>query len=217
MPGMKDMLELSFHLPEVAFDAGDTVAKAHATDGAIWLRASGALQVRNGTLVVDAITPPRGLIGEISVPLDTAYAATVEATASSVLRLAADGLALPVGDPSGGQWQTRQSARPSGPSHHGQMPIRVSSVRSESPARASGPVRSWWPELITTRPAACRSASWRRTTTDCAFSGSDEPMSSGSPAITTRSQGRAARTRQSSWRKVWCKSETRRMRTGPFG
>jgi len=54
-------------------------------------------------------------------------------------------------------------------------------------------------------------------TTDCAFSGTDELMSSGSPAITTRSQDGAARTSQSSWGKVKGKSETRRMRTGPLG
>jgi len=35
----------------------------------------------------------------------------VEATAPRVLRHAVDGRALLVGDPSGGQWQTRQPAR----------------------------------------------------------------------------------------------------------
>jgi len=72
MADMKDVLELSLHLPEVVFDVGDKVVREHATDGAIWVLVSGALQVRKGTVVVNTITQPGALIGEISVLLDTA-------------------------------------------------------------------------------------------------------------------------------------------------
>jgi CRP-like cAMP-binding protein len=99
MAGMKDMLELSAHLPEVAFAPGDTVVREGSTDGAIWVLVSGALQVRKGAVLVNTITRPGALIGEVSVLLDTAYGATVEATAPSVLRLAADGRALLAADP----------------------------------------------------------------------------------------------------------------------
>ena len=60
---------------------------------------TGALEVRKGDVLVNAINLPGALVGEISVLLGTAYSATVAATAPSVLRYAADGHALLAGDP----------------------------------------------------------------------------------------------------------------------
>lgn len=93
------MLSLSAHLPEVAFAPGETVVREGATDGGIWVFVSGALQVRKGQAVVNAITEPGALVGEISVLLDSPSSATVEATEPSVLRYAADGKALLASDP----------------------------------------------------------------------------------------------------------------------
>jgi CRP-like cAMP-binding protein len=59
--------------------------------GAIWILVSGALQVRKGDIVVNTITQPGAIIGEISVLLGTEHGATVEATEPSRLRHAADG------------------------------------------------------------------------------------------------------------------------------
>ena len=96
---MKDMLTLSAHLPEIEFAAGDIVVREGGTAGALWVLVSGALQVRKGTVLVNRITRPGALIGEISVLLGTAYSASVEATGRSVVRYAADGQALLASDP----------------------------------------------------------------------------------------------------------------------
>ncbi len=80
------MLTLSAGLPEVGFEAGDTVVREGAAGGGMWVLVSGALQVRKGQVPVNRITQPGALVGEISVLLDSAYSATVEATERSVLR-----------------------------------------------------------------------------------------------------------------------------------
>ena len=96
---MTDMLSLSSHLPEIELAAGETVvAEGHAAGG-LWVLVSGALEVRKGAVLVNTITRPGALIGEISVLLDSVYSATVRATEGSVLRHAADGQALLASDP----------------------------------------------------------------------------------------------------------------------
>jgi CRP/FNR family cyclic AMP-dependent transcriptional regulator len=96
---MKDMLSLSVGLPERAFARGETVVHEGDAFGGMWVLVSGALQVRKGEVLVNTITRPGALVGEISVLLDTPYSATVEATEASVLRHAADGRALLQSDP----------------------------------------------------------------------------------------------------------------------
>jgi len=97
---MTDMLSLSSHLPEIELAAGDTVVHEGRTAGGLWVLVSGALEVRKGDVLVNTITRPGALIGEISVLLDTVYSATVRATGRTVLRHAADGQALLASDPS---------------------------------------------------------------------------------------------------------------------
>ena len=96
---MKDMLSLSAHLPEIEFAPGNAVVHEGDTDGGIWVLVSGALQVRKGNEVVNTVTEPGALVGEVSVLLGSASSATVEATEHSVLRYAADGPALLSSDP----------------------------------------------------------------------------------------------------------------------
>src|SRR5215203_3403967 len=96
---MSDMLALSAALPEVAFGAGDVVIREGGSAGALWILVSGALKVTKGGVVVNSITRPGALVGEIAVLLDTVNSATVEATQASVLRHAADGTALLASDP----------------------------------------------------------------------------------------------------------------------
>lgn len=96
---MNRMLALSAHLPEIAFAPGDTVVQEGGAASAIWVLVSGALQVRKGGVLVNTITRPGALIGEVSVLLGAASSATVEATEPSVLRYAADGQALLSSDP----------------------------------------------------------------------------------------------------------------------
>ncbi|MCE9658924.1 MAG: cyclic nucleotide-binding domain-containing protein [Burkholderiales bacterium] len=96
---MQDMLALSASLPVVEFAAGDVVVREGGSSGGLWILVSGALQVRKGAVVVNTVTRPGALIGEIALLLDTANSATVEATEASVLRHAADGRALLASDP----------------------------------------------------------------------------------------------------------------------
>lgn len=96
---MKNILERCGHLPVVHFAAGETVVREGAASQGLWILVSGALQVRKGAVLVNAVKRPGSLIGEISVLLNSTYGATVEATEPSVLHHAADGQAFLSSDP----------------------------------------------------------------------------------------------------------------------
>jgi CRP-like cAMP-binding protein len=96
---MIDLLALTASLPEVEFAPGEIVVEEGGAGGAIWILVSGALRVRKGDVVVNAITRPGALVGEVSVLLHSGYSATVEATERSVLRHAMDGRRLLQSDP----------------------------------------------------------------------------------------------------------------------
>ena len=96
---MYDMLALSATLPEVEFAAGEILVSEGGAAGPIWILVSGALEVRKGAVVVNTITHPGSMVGEISVLLVTVHGATVAATDASVLRYAADGHAFLASDP----------------------------------------------------------------------------------------------------------------------
>ena len=96
---MSDMLALSATLPAVEFVAGEVVIEEGGSAGALWILVSGALQVRKGEVVINTVTRPGALIGEIAVLLETVNSATVVATRPSVLRQAVDGRALLASDP----------------------------------------------------------------------------------------------------------------------
>jgi CRP-like cAMP-binding protein len=91
---MSEMLALSAHLPQQLFEAGDVVVREGAAAGSIWVLVSGALLVRKAGMVVNTITRPGAIVGEVSALLGSPYGATVEATEHSVLRHATDGQAL---------------------------------------------------------------------------------------------------------------------------
>jgi CRP-like cAMP-binding protein len=95
---MKDMLTLSAHLPEIAFAPGEVVVREGGAAGPIWVLISGALQVRKGKVLVNKVTQPGALVGEISLLLNSTFSATVEAAEPSVMRFAADGRAFLASD-----------------------------------------------------------------------------------------------------------------------
>jgi CRP-like cAMP-binding protein len=95
---MTDLLAFCGDLPEVVVEPGTVVVREGDAGGGIWILEDGALQVRKGDTLVNAIDRPGAVIGEISVLLGTPYGATVEATAPSRLRRAVDGAAF-LGDP----------------------------------------------------------------------------------------------------------------------
>ena len=91
---MKTMLELTTHLPELAFGPGQTILVEGESGTGVWVLVSGALEVRKGGVVVNTITEPGAMVGEMSTLLDTGFTATVTTAEHSVLRHAADGEAL---------------------------------------------------------------------------------------------------------------------------
>jgi CRP/FNR family transcriptional regulator, cyclic AMP receptor protein len=99
MAAMHDMLALSASLPAVEFAPGEIVVEEGGSSGALWILVSGALRVRKGAVVVNTVTRPGALIGEIALLLEGVNGATVEATEASVLRHAPDGKALLGSDP----------------------------------------------------------------------------------------------------------------------
>ncbi|HWH85067.1 MAG TPA: cyclic nucleotide-binding domain-containing protein [Burkholderiaceae bacterium] len=96
---MTDLLQASQHLPEIAFEPGATIVAEGTAAGGIFVLVSGALRVLKGDVLVNTITRPGALVGEVSVLLGSAHSATVEATERSVLRHAEDGRALLTSDP----------------------------------------------------------------------------------------------------------------------
>ena len=93
------MLEQSSHLPEVEFAPGAVVVQEGGAAGGIWILVSGVLQVRKSGVLVNSISRPGALVGEMSLLLNGPHSATVEATPHCVMRYAADGNALLSSDP----------------------------------------------------------------------------------------------------------------------
>jgi CRP/FNR family cyclic AMP-dependent transcriptional regulator len=91
---MDDMLQLTAHLPERHCAVGDVVVAEGGPGGSLWVLVSGRLDVSRQGVVVNAVTRPGALIGEVSTLLGRSYGATVRAAVPSVLRHAADGAAL---------------------------------------------------------------------------------------------------------------------------
>ncbi len=87
------------HLPQVALAPGEVLVREGDSNGGLWILQSGALQVHKGTVLVNTVTQPGALIGEVSALLGTPYSATVRASVPSVLRHAADAQVLLAGDP----------------------------------------------------------------------------------------------------------------------
>jgi len=96
---MTDMLARSAHLPEVDLAAGDHVVTEGGTGGELWILVAGSLTVSKAGEVVNTISSPGALVGEISVLLHAEHGATVAAAEPSRLRVARDGRAFLGEDP----------------------------------------------------------------------------------------------------------------------
>ena len=97
--GAADLLSLTAHLPEIELAPGDVLIREGGSGEALWILVSGELRVLKGDVVVNTITHPGAVIGEMSMLLGGAHSATVEATAPTRLRVGADGHALLESDP----------------------------------------------------------------------------------------------------------------------
>ena len=96
---MTDLLTLAAHLPEVHLEAGDTLVAEGGSGGSVWVLVGGSLEVRKADVVVNTITHPGALVGEMSTLTGSPHTATVVATAPTPLRHADDGAAFLESDP----------------------------------------------------------------------------------------------------------------------
>src|SRR5262245_3687148 len=94
-----DILAISAHLPEIDLAPGDVVVREGGIAGSLWILVSGALRVVKGDVVVNTITEPGAVIGEMSLLLAAPHSATVEATEPSRVRMVANGHGLLDSDP----------------------------------------------------------------------------------------------------------------------
>jgi citrate lyase alpha subunit len=85
--GVTDMLELAADLPEVHLTPGESVVEEGGTGHGLWVLVHGSLEVRKGDVVVNTITMPGALVGEMSALLGTRHSATVVASQSSQRRM----------------------------------------------------------------------------------------------------------------------------------
>lgn len=96
---MATMLELAADLPAVAYAPGEIIVAEGDAAGGLWVLESGALNVRKAGVLVNTVTVPGALVGEISILLGMPYSATVEVATPAVMRYAADGQAFLARDP----------------------------------------------------------------------------------------------------------------------
>src|SRR5262245_35706813 len=94
-----EILSISAHLPEIDLAQGDVVVREGGVAGSLWILVSGALRVLKGDVVVNTITEPGAVVGEMSLLLGAPHSATVEATEPSRVRMVANGHGLLDTDP----------------------------------------------------------------------------------------------------------------------
>lgn len=91
---MSDLLTLCAHLPTVTYRRGEVVVHEGSPPGSIWVLSTGSLQVLKSSVVVNEVSRPGAVIGEMSVFLGSPAGATVMATSSTTMLHAADGQAF---------------------------------------------------------------------------------------------------------------------------
>jgi len=93
------MLARSAHLPEIELASGDQVAVEGSDSGELWVLVSGELTVHKGGELINTVTRPGAIVGEVSVLLGTKHGATVRAAGPCRLRVARDGRSFLGEDP----------------------------------------------------------------------------------------------------------------------
>lgn len=102
MAADSSLLRLTAHLPEVEIQPGEHLVVEGDPGGAVWVLVEGELDVRRAGVLVNRVTRPGALIGEVSVLLDQPAGATVTASTPARLRQATNGRALLASDPAVG-------------------------------------------------------------------------------------------------------------------
>lgn len=81
MGAMATVLALCQSVPEIRFDAGDTLLVEGQTTGLLYVLIEGEVEILKGDLQVDTVAEPGAIFGEISALIDIPHMATVRAVA----------------------------------------------------------------------------------------------------------------------------------------
>ncbi len=96
---MVDLLALTADLPVRHAAPGEALLVEGTRSGTLFVLVEGEVEVRLGDVVLAVVDEPGACLGEISVLLDRAHAATVVARTAVVVREAGDAQALLASDP----------------------------------------------------------------------------------------------------------------------
>lgn len=77
---MTTILEFCDGLPEVQFHGGDTLLREGETSGKLFILIDGQVEILKGDYMVNVVSEPGAIFGEISVLLGMPHMATVRAT-----------------------------------------------------------------------------------------------------------------------------------------
>ena len=77
---MSSILEFCDGLPEEGFDAGDILLTEGETSGKLFILIDGQVEILKGDYIVNVVSEPGAIFGEISVLLGMPHMATVRAT-----------------------------------------------------------------------------------------------------------------------------------------
>lgn len=77
---MSSILDFCDGLPEESFDAGDTLLTEGQTSGKLFILIDGQVEILKGDYIVNVVSEPGAIFGEISVLLGMPHMATVRAT-----------------------------------------------------------------------------------------------------------------------------------------
>lgn len=87
---MPNLLSFTKDLPTQKIDANQIIVQEGTSSQSLWILVDGQLQVKKGDVVINTITRPGAIIGEISILLKTNYSATVESLTSCELKYVED-------------------------------------------------------------------------------------------------------------------------------
>ena len=87
---MSDILEVCANLPQVTYDAGETVLAEGGDEQKLFVLVEGTVEILKEDLQINVVSQPGSVFGEISALLNTPHMATVKALEPSRLCMVED-------------------------------------------------------------------------------------------------------------------------------
>lgn len=86
----RSVLEQSRHLPLRRFAAGEPVLTEGTREGVLYVLASGSVDIMKGDILINSVSEPGALLGEVAALLDLPHTATVRAREACTFHVAED-------------------------------------------------------------------------------------------------------------------------------